>query len=81
MRLPRDLAAELLIKGLKRLGYETTRKSGSHIRMTIRTDGEHHITIPNHSSLRVGTLSAILNDVASYLKIDREELLEKLLKD
>ncbi len=80
MRLPRDLSAEQLIKGLKRLGYEQTRKSGSHIRMTIRIDGEHHITIPSHSSLRVGTLSAILNDVASYLKVSREDILEKLLK-
>ena len=32
---------------------------------------DHHITIPLHDPLRVGTLSSILNDIASYLQRDR----------
>ena len=39
---------------------------------------EHHVTIPSHDSLKVGTLSAILADVASYLEIDRATLSENL---
>jgi hypothetical protein len=41
-------------------------------------DTEHHITIPRHNPLRVGTLNAILSDVADYLGIDRQVLLEEL---
>ena len=39
---------------------------------------EHHITVPRHKNLRVGTLSAILADVASYLEISRENLVQTL---
>ena len=32
MKLPRDLTANDLIKKLRKLGYEKTRQTGSHIR-------------------------------------------------
>ena len=35
---------------------------------------EHHVTVPRHGSLRVGTLSGILGDVASYLGVERDDL-------
>jgi hypothetical protein len=38
----------------------------------------HHITTPAHDPLKVGTLAAILGDVATHTKIDREELLRRL---
>lgn len=74
MRLPRDLSAQDLIKALKPLGYEPTRQSGSHIRLTTLQKGEHHITIPNHDPLRLGTLNALLNDVAAHHSVSRAEL-------
>ena len=46
MRLPRDLSADELIQALSRLGYEKTRQTGSHVRMTTTQGGEHHLTIP-----------------------------------
>jgi hypothetical protein len=33
-----------------------TRQTGSHVRLTTRQDGEHHVTVPNHAQLRIGTL-------------------------
>jgi hypothetical protein len=39
---------------------------------------EHHITIPRHRYLRVGTLNAILGDVASYLEMERAKLVQEL---
>ena len=39
---------------------------------------QHHITIPVHDSLKIGTISQILNDVAGYLELSREKLLEDL---
>jgi hypothetical protein len=41
---------------------------------------EHHVTVPRHESLRVGTLSAILADVSAYLKLDRDELFMQLFE-
>ena len=39
---------------------------------------EHHITIPTHKYLKVGTLAVILANVAQYLQITREVLAEQL---
>lgn len=74
MRLPRDLSGRDLARALRRYGYEVTRETGSHIRLTTQQGGEHHVTIPDHSSVRVGTLSGILSDVAAHLGIDRAAL-------
>jgi predicted RNA binding protein YcfA (HicA-like mRNA interferase family) len=78
LRLPRDLSGEELAVLLGRYGYEVTRQTGSHKRLTTTQGGEHHITIPRHESLRVGTLNAILRDVAEHLDIPRQTLLETL---
>jgi hypothetical protein len=48
------------------------------MRLTTTQEGEHHVTIPRHGSLRAGTLSAILSDVAEHLGISRQALLEAL---
>jgi predicted RNA binding protein YcfA (HicA-like mRNA interferase family) len=53
MKVPRDLSGEQLIKKLERLGYRTTRQTGSHIRLSCNTPTQHHITIPNHDPLRL----------------------------
>ncbi len=79
MRVPRDLSGPELIRRLGRLGYAVTRQSGSHIRLTTSENGEHHVTVPNHDPLRVGTLSAILMAVAAHHGIDRDALLKRLL--
>ena len=78
MKLPRDLSGSELAKALSRIGYRVTRQSGSHIRLTIDVPSQHHVTVPAHDPLKVGTLSGILNDVAVHLKIDRDELLRRL---
>ncbi len=49
MKIPRDLSGDELIKLLKTVGYEPTRQTGSHVRLTTQQNGEHHVTIPNHS--------------------------------
>ena len=78
MKIPRDLSGKDLIKRLRLFGYEPSRQSGSHIRLTTQLNGEHHITIPNHDPLRIGMSSAILNLVADHLQMSREELLQQL---
>jgi predicted RNA binding protein YcfA (HicA-like mRNA interferase family) len=67
-----------LVKALKRLGYEQTRQTGSHIRLSLQQPKPHHITIPNHDPIKVGTLAAIIADVSTHLEIPRDELMRKL---
>jgi len=78
MKLPRDLSGLLLARALSRVGYRVVRQSGSHIRLTCDGTEQHHVTIPAHDPLKVGTLASILTDIASHLKVDRDELLERL---
>ncbi len=78
MRLPRDVGGEELAGLLRRYGYQVTRQTGSHMRLTTLQNGEHHITIPRHKSLRVGTLNVIVKDVAQHLGMEREALVESL---
>jgi len=80
MKLPRDLSGQDLTQVLKVLGYRITRQTGSHLRSTTQQRGEHHITIPNHDSLRMGTLASILADVAEHFRMSRDELVGQLFK-
>ncbi|MDL1912843.1 type II toxin-antitoxin system HicA family toxin [Chloroflexi bacterium CFX6] len=80
MRIPRDLGGEELARLLKRHGYDVTRQVGSHMRLTTRQGGEHHVTISRHKPLRIGTLNGVLKDVAEHLKLSRDELLESLFE-
>ena len=78
MKIPRDINAINLIKALKLLGYEVTRQTGSHIRLTTIQEGEHHITIPNHSPIKIGTLSSILSDVSNHFKTSKEDIIRRI---
>jgi predicted RNA binding protein YcfA (HicA-like mRNA interferase family) len=78
MKLPRDLSGTELAKKLKVLGYAVDRQSGSHIRLSSSMAGEHHVTVPAHDPLKVGTLAGILGDIAVHHKISKEELLKRL---
>jgi len=78
MKLSHNINAIQLIKALQQFGYEPTRQSGSHIRLTTKQNGQHHITIPNHNPLRVGTLNAILTDIANHLDVSKQLLIDRL---
>lgn len=74
MKLPRNVSARELVKSLGKIGYEVTRQKGSHLRLTCKFPKEHHVTIPNHDPIKIGTLSAILSDVAQFRNQTKEEL-------
>ena len=78
MKLPRDLSGSELAKKLQAFGYSVTRQTGSHIRLTTTQNGQHHITVPEHDKLKVGTLSGILIDIASHHRITKDDLIKKL---
>ena len=78
MKLPRSVSGAELVKARSRLGYEVTRQTGSHIRLTLQVAQQRHVTIPNHDPIKVGTLSAVIADVSAQLDIPRDELVRKL---
>ncbi len=78
MKTARNISAGELIKKLKGFGYDVTRQTGSHIRLTTSKNGQHHITIPNHDPIRIGTLSAILTDVANHFGKTKQEIINEL---
>lgn len=79
MRIPRQVSGADLARALRVLGYERIRQDGSHIRLSTELNGTHHVTVPNHKPLKVGTLlGGVLKPVAAHHKMSVEELLQKL---
>jgi predicted RNA binding protein YcfA (HicA-like mRNA interferase family) len=78
LRIPRDVSGERLARAFSGLGYEITRQTGSHMRLTTQLHGEHHVTIPRHDQLRVGTVAAVVAEVARHHGMTRDEVLTLL---
>jgi len=78
MKLPRDVSGADLVKGLRRVGYEITRQKGDHVYMTTHTRGEHHVAVPMHDPIKVGTFTGILAAVTNHLGIERDSLLREM---
>ncbi|TDI67030.1 MAG: type II toxin-antitoxin system HicA family toxin [Alphaproteobacteria bacterium] len=78
MRLPRDVSGRGLARLLSVFGYEVTRQTGGHMRLTTDEAGRHHLTIPAHDTLRVGTLAGIVTEVARHFSLDREQVVRRL---
>jgi predicted RNA binding protein YcfA (HicA-like mRNA interferase family) len=80
MKLPRDVSGDELAKRLRVFGYKVTRQAGSHLRLTTADGGEHHITIPRHDPLKLGTFAGILGDVAEHFNLERDEVLIRVFE-
>jgi len=79
VKIPRDVNGAKLTRALHVLGYERVRKVGSHIRLTTSLNGEHHVTVPDHKTLKTGTLlGGVLKPVAAHHGITVDELLKRL---
>lgn len=75
MRLPRDLSGRDLVRASRSLGYEVTRQTGSHMRLTTQRNGQHHVTVPAHDPIKLGTLRAIVDAVARHHGMTHEQVL------
>ena len=80
MRSPRGLSASQFIKLLKIYGYEIASQKGSHIKVTTNKGGEHHLAIPNHDPLKIGTLNAISRQVAEHFGKSKQDVFNELFK-
>jgi predicted RNA binding protein YcfA (HicA-like mRNA interferase family) len=64
-----------MVRALTKLSYTPTRQTGSHVRLTCESPVQHHVTVPMHDHLRIGTLAAVLTGVADAHGLTRDELL------
>lgn len=48
------------------------------MRLTLSDPPEHHLTIPAHESLRIGTLAAILTSAAVRLGVSKDDIASRL---
>lgn len=79
MKLPRDLSGAELIKLLcKHFGYRRVNQEGSHVILETSEPRQHRISIPDHTSLRIGTLNAILRAIATLKGVEKEDILRHL---
>lgn len=79
MRLPRDLHGENLAAHFcKHWGYTKVHQVGSHIILQTDQPSSHRIAIPAHHPLKIGTLNAILSNVASHKCVSKEDILKDL---
>lgn len=71
-----NLSSNQLIKVLAKFGFKVVRQSGSHIRLEKISGGKKQlITIPNHKTIKKGTL---LNGILKPAGISLEELKKAL---
>ena len=52
----------------------------SHMRLSSNASNEHHLTDPLHDPLHIGTLAAILADVATHHGITRDVLITHMFR-
>lgn len=81
MKMPRDISPDKLITALGKINYFVSQQKGSHIRLqNNKLKNVHHITIPNHSPIKIGTLNNILKEIADKFEISKEELAKQLFQ-
>ncbi|HEY3776915.1 MAG TPA: type II toxin-antitoxin system HicA family toxin [Rhizomicrobium sp.] len=79
MKLPRDLSGQRLVSTLiAKWQYRQVNRVGSHIILQTEEPQHHRLSVPDHASLRVGTLNAILREVARVKNVSRDEIIDSL---
>jgi len=79
VKLPRRLYGRELARVLcARWAYRQVNQVGSHIILQTEIPQHHRLSVPDHKPLRIGTLNAILREVAAAKGVAREDILATL---
>jgi predicted RNA binding protein YcfA (HicA-like mRNA interferase family) len=79
VKLPRSVSGNQLVAMLCReWNYAKVHQVGSHVILETDVPRHQRIAVPNHKTLRVGTLNAILRTVATHKGVSREQVLKSL---
>ena len=60
-KLPTDLSGRQVMAALERVGFVFRRQRASHV-ILLRTDPFARVVVPDHKTIRVGTLRKIINE-------------------
>ena len=73
MKLPRGLIGREVVDALvRRLDYRIVHERGGHVVLETDPPSHQRIVVPDHRSLWLGTLSAILRVVAAHKRIGKD---------
>ena len=79
MKLPRDASGRQVIAALEEsFGYRAVQREGSHVVLQTDSPRRHRLTVPDHKSLRIGTLNAIVRSVAEAQGIGKPQVARQL---
>ena len=79
MKIPRDISGDKLVKALcKSWGYQQIHQVGSHVILETESPSHQRLSIPNHKSLRIGTINSIIRAVANHKGVDKNKIIETL---
>ncbi len=73
----REIASRSFRRGIGKAASPVWLRGNQAVRKPFR-GAEHQVTIPAHSPLKVGTLSGILLEIATYLEISKDVLAREL---
>jgi predicted RNA binding protein YcfA (HicA-like mRNA interferase family) len=77
----RGISGDELVKLLQQFGYRVAKQKGSHMKLTTTQKGEHHLIVPRHGAVRVGTLHRIMSEVAGHFEMDLSQVRTALFGD
>jgi predicted RNA binding protein YcfA (HicA-like mRNA interferase family) len=72
MKLPRESGRDIVATLVARFDYRVVHERGSHIVLETDKPSHQRIAIPDHESLRLGTLNTILRTVATHKHVERD---------
>jgi predicted RNA binding protein YcfA (HicA-like mRNA interferase family) len=76
VKIPRDLSGREIAKALcKHWDYRQVHQEGSHIILQTDTPSHQRIPVPDHNTVRIGTLNSILRLVATHKGVDKQNVL------
>ena len=79
MKIPRDISGDKLVKALcKSWGYQQIHQVGSHVILETESPSHQRMSIPNHKSLRIGTINSIIRAVANHKGVNKNKIIETL---
>ncbi|MEA5619744.1 type II toxin-antitoxin system HicA family toxin [Cronbergia sp. UHCC 0137] len=79
MKIPRNLKGLHLIQVLsKSWDYQIVNQEGSHVILETEIPTHHHLCIPDHNPLRIGTLNSILGAVSRHKGVSKQDILNSL---
>jgi predicted RNA binding protein YcfA (HicA-like mRNA interferase family) len=79
MKIPRDVSGARLADTLcRRWRYTKVHQVGSHIILETSEPTHQRIAVPDHQSLRLGTLISILRAVAQHKGVTRDAIIAGL---